>query len=102
MHPTLRPIPFHEVELQDRFLNERLETVLRRTIPSQHRQLEPYGYFETLDVTTRGGEPYGTTAPSAHEVALTAVPYFRWANREPGPMTVWIREGGPQPDASTD
>ncbi len=51
MHPTLRPIPFHEVELQDRFWNERLETVLRRTIPSQHRQLEQHGYFETLDVT---------------------------------------------------
>ncbi len=24
--------------------------------------------------------------------ALTAVPYFLWANREPGPMRVWLRE----------
>jgi len=24
---------------------------------------------------------------------LTAVPYYAWANRDPGPMTVWIREG---------
>jgi uncharacterized protein len=26
------------------------------------------------------------------EVPLTAVPYFAWCNRKPGPMTVWIRE----------
>ena len=24
-------------------------------------------------------------------VALKAVPYYTWANREPGPMQVWIR-----------
>ena len=24
-------------------------------------------------------------------VALTAVPYYAWANREPGPMQVWLR-----------
>lgn len=26
-------------------------------------------------------------------VALTAVPYYAWCNREKGPMTVWIDEG---------
>jgi DUF1680 family protein len=26
-------------------------------------------------------------------VALTAVPYYAWCNREKGPMTVWINEG---------
>lgn len=51
MHSILRPIPFHAVELHDRFWNERLDTVLHRTIPSQYRQLEQNGYFETLDLT---------------------------------------------------
>ena len=25
-------------------------------------------------------------------VKLTAIPYYAWANREKGPMTVWIHE----------
>ena len=25
-----------------------------------------------------------------HEVEVTAIPYYAWANREPGPMAVWI------------
>ena len=29
----------------------------------------------------------------ARDVALTAVPYYAWDNREPGEMRVWIREG---------
>ena len=32
----------------------------------------------------RGGNPTGTTT-------LTAIPYHVWANREPGPMRVWLR-----------
>jgi DUF1680 family protein len=28
-------------------------------------------------------------------VALTAIPYYAWANREKGPMTVWIGEKSP-------
>jgi DUF1680 family protein len=23
-------------------------------------------------------------------VALTAIPYYAWANRDPGPMQVWL------------
>jgi uncharacterized protein len=38
---------------------------------------------EALDVETR--RPF----------ALTAVPYFLWANRDPGPMAVWIPTEGP-------
>jgi uncharacterized protein len=26
-------------------------------------------------------------------VSLTAIPYHAWANREPGPMRVWLRRG---------
>ncbi len=29
--------------------------------------------------------------PIIREVEFTAIPYYAWANREPGPMTVWIR-----------
>ncbi len=30
------------------------------------------------------------TSPTERAVTLTAVPYYAWANREPGPMQVWI------------
>jgi DUF1680 family protein len=30
---------------------------------------------------------------SGHEVAFTAIPYFAWANREPGRMRVWLADG---------
>jgi len=33
---------------------------------------------------------YTTYSKSAQPVALTAIPYFAWANREPGAMRVWI------------
>jgi hypothetical protein len=33
----------------------------------------------------------GTDDPAAPEsITLTAVPYFLWGNRRPGPMRVWI------------
>lgn len=31
-------------------------------------------------------------AEEQRPVALTAVPYYAWCNRERGPMTVWIDE----------
>ena len=37
--------------------------------------------------------PAGTPAPPARDVELRAVPYYAWANREPGGMAVWLREG---------
>ena len=36
---------------------------------------------------------YGGEPPKASAATLTAIPYFLWANREPGPMSVWLREG---------
>jgi len=30
-------------------------------------------------------------SPKVRPTRLTAIPYYAWANREPGPMTVWIR-----------
>ncbi|RPI96507.1 MAG: glycoside hydrolase family 127 protein, partial [Chloroflexi bacterium] len=34
---------------------------------------------------------YSPQAPSVSEVALTAIPYCTWDNREPGEMRVWLR-----------
>jgi DUF1680 family protein len=38
------------------------------------------------------GKLYRTEPPSVKGAALTAIPYYLWANRTPGPMTVWVRE----------
>ena len=32
-------------------------------------------------------------APQAEEAELQFIPYHLWANREPGEMLVWVREG---------
>ena len=29
----------------------------------------------------------------AHTTRVTAVPYYAWANREPGMMRLWLRDG---------
>ncbi len=44
----LRPVPFVDVALEGAFWRERLETVLTRTIPSQHVQLGEHGILESL------------------------------------------------------
>jgi DUF1680 family protein len=38
--------------------------------------------------------PVGAPPAPRRRVALTAVPYYVWANREPGAMRVWIPRGG--------
>jgi DUF1680 family protein len=47
-----------------------------------------------------GAAPYRTnsekgerTLEAREPVHIRAVPYFAWANREPGGMQVWLREG---------
>ena len=35
---------------------------------------------------------YAPSPPASHDVMLTALPYFLWANREPGSMQVWLAE----------
>ena len=42
------PLRFVNVRLEGEFWRERLETVLKTTIPSQHRKLEEYGYLNSL------------------------------------------------------
>lgn len=42
------PVPFPDVHLEGKFWHERLETVLERTVPSQHRKLAEVGILESL------------------------------------------------------
>jgi uncharacterized protein len=42
------PVRFIDVTLEGEFWRERLETVLTRTIPSQHDQLAKHGILESL------------------------------------------------------
>ena len=39
-----------------------------------------------------GPDLYRTTPPRISDTTLTAIPYFLWCNRGPGPMSVWLRE----------
>jgi DUF1680 family protein len=47
-----------------------------------------------VDTSSWGGRlyrPFGSAAPPARRpTELTAIPYFAWANRDPGAMRVWI------------
>lgn len=51
------------------------------------------GQMERLTKEGWNGTLYRTDAPAPISVAVTAVPYFAWDNREPGEMRVWLREG---------
>ena len=42
------PVPFPDVKLEGEFWRERLETVLTRTIPSQHRKLAEYTILDSI------------------------------------------------------
>ncbi|ODT76585.1 MAG: hypothetical protein ABS76_30650 [Pelagibacterium sp. SCN 64-44] len=42
------PVPFPQVKLEGRFWHERLDTVLDRTVPSQHRKLAEVGILDSL------------------------------------------------------
>lgn len=42
------PVPFVDIHIEGDFWRERLDTVLERTIPSQHRQLEAHGILDSI------------------------------------------------------
>ena len=44
------------------------------------------------DTTGWENKLYSTEPPKYTATTLTAVPYYLWANRAPGEMTVWINE----------
>ena len=47
------PVDFRDVKIEGEFWRERLDTVLTRTIPSQHEQLERNGILESLTFPNR-------------------------------------------------
>ena len=56
-------------------------------LPSEWVGLRTEGLAEETD-----GPLYGTQPPVRTPCRVTAIPYFAWANRQAGNMTVWIRE----------
>jgi DUF1680 family protein len=36
---------------------------------------------------------YRPHPPATRPSPITAIPYYAWGNREPGPMRVWLRVG---------
>ena len=56
-------------------------------LPSEWVGLRTEGLAEEPD-----GPLYGTQPPVRTPCRVTAIPYFAWANRQAGNMTVWIRE----------
>ena len=50
------------------------------------RQLDVNGVYRIPGALSQAaGSP-----PPTREAEFTAIPYYAWANREPGPMQVWI------------
>jgi uncharacterized protein len=45
-----------------------------------------------LDPTAWQNNLYQNQPPDCQPIQLTAIPYFTWDNRAPGPMQVWIPE----------
>ncbi|NLG98197.1 MAG: glycoside hydrolase family 127 protein [Chloroflexi bacterium] len=49
------------------------------------------GKGKVIDQNAWDGSLYRDQAPAVKEIALTAIPYCLWDNREPGEMRVWLR-----------
>lgn len=52
------------------------------------------GEAQALDISGWEGKLYarlGEIGKRVRKVEFTAIPYFAWANREPGPMQVWMK-----------
>ncbi|MGP3915595.1 glycoside hydrolase family 127 protein [Nonomuraea sp. 10N515B] len=64
-----------------------------RAVPDERTGVVTLHADATADATA-GDQLYGSHSPGQRSAALTAVPYFSWANRGLSDMTVWIRDGG--------
>jgi hypothetical protein len=116
-YARLRPLPLDAVNLADDFWEPRRRINREVMLPSQYRHLEDADFsvhFEPellggvvlLMAEARAAAPddgwedrfYRTVHPRegekhTHATRITAVPYYAWANREPGAMRVWLRNG---------
>jgi len=52
-----------------------------------------HGMSTKVDALAWGDELYAPIPYNIKIVPIRAIPYYAWANRTPGEMTVWIREG---------
>ena len=88
----------HDLDLRD--------LVLGSTEPTARFEPELLGGVVALRAGVRSAAPdtgwedrlYRTAYPreadtQTHASRITAVPYYAWANREPGAMRVWLRDG---------
>jgi uncharacterized protein len=88
----------HDLDLRD--------LVLGSTEPTARFEPELLGGVVALQAGVRSAAPdtgwedrlYRTAYPreadtQTHASRITAVPYYAWANREPGAMRVWLRDG---------
>ena len=65
----------------------------RRDAPAGRRDRDPRAWVqvERRGWTDRLYRPYDAGGEGPRRpVELTAIPYYAWANREPGAMRVWI------------
>ncbi len=60
---------------------------------SQAETVPPDDAWHDRLYRTASSEPQRQTSRS---VEITAIPYYSWANREPGPMRVWVKRGQSQ------
>jgi DUF1680 family protein len=51
------------------------------------------GTAEAMIETDWEGVLYRSEPPVTRPCPITAIPYFAWDNRQPGPMRVWLRAG---------
>ena len=103
------PMPVHRVHAHEKVEENRGKVALMRgpivycLEAVDHAEVDVFGLVLPRDVDLRPehrSELLGgltvlrgqALADGQHPVALTAVPYYAWANREKGPMTVWIDE----------
>jgi Glycoside hydrolase family 127 C-terminal domain len=87
----VKPVPFTAVHVTDTFWAPRLEINRRVTIPFAMGKNEETGRvnnFRRAAQVLQGPSAAGRV--HSRRQALVAIPYYGWANRGPGEMTVWI------------
>lgn len=81
------PIQLHQIYLpQDADLSAQFDPDLLGGMVSVH------GSALAVDSSDWEGTLYSTAPASLIPCTFTAIPYFAWDNRQPGPMRVWLNE----------
>jgi uncharacterized protein len=88
----LRDLALDDARFSARFDPEMLGSVV--VLQTEARSVAPDGGWEdrlyrTVHPREGGAQTYA--------IPVTAVPYYTWANREPGAMRVWLKAADPAP-----